>query len=164
MDDTWYWTTSQYADDDCAFGYFDYKIEDGVYTPITIILMRQGLAFAMPTTDGAQANAVFILDDGVEHAEFVPSVLGTVGKYNIKIGDYYILVDRSGNVTASKTATTDADLDLTVYSGGVTTGVVDLEPVEVVERNTGTFNILGQPVGDDYKGIVIKNGKKYLQR
>ena len=30
-------------------------------------------------------------------------------------------------------------------------------------RYTGTaFNILGQPVDSNYKGIVIKNGKKYM--
>lgn len=27
-----------------------------------------------------------------------------------------------------------------------------------------TYNISGQPVGPDYKGIVIKNGKKYIQK
>lgn len=33
------------------------------------------------------------------------------------------------------------------------------------EKEDGVaYNLAGQPVGDDYKGIVIKNGKKYLQK
>ena len=35
-----------------------------------------------------------------------------------------------------------------------------IQPVRSNER----FNILGQRVGDDYKGIVIQNGQKYLQQ
>ena len=30
-------------------------------------------------------------------------------------------------------------------------------------RLSTTYNLAGQPVGSDYKGIVIKNGKKYMQ-
>lgn len=30
--------------------------------------------------------------------------------------------------------------------------------------NDRTYNIVGQVVGDDYKGIVVKNGKKYYKR
>lgn len=32
------------------------------------------------------------------------------------------------------------------------------------EEDGVAYNLAGQPVGDDYKGIVIKNGKKYLQK
>lgn len=31
-------------------------------------------------------------------------------------------------------------------------------------ENAPAYNLLGQPVGDGYKGIVIKNGKKYLTK
>ncbi len=30
------------------------------------------------------------------------------------------------------------------------------------ERETPVYNVMGQPVGDNYRGIVIKNGKKYV--
>ena len=26
------------------------------------------------------------------------------------------------------------------------------------------YNLLGQPVGDGYKGVVIQNGQKYISR
>lgn len=32
------------------------------------------------------------------------------------------------------------------------------------EEDGVVYNLAGQPVGDDYKGIVIKNGKKYIQK
>ena len=37
----------------------------------------------------------------------------------------------------------------------------------VVERNDANapiFNLAGQRVGNDYKGVVIQNGKKYLNK
>ena len=45
----------------------------------------------------------------------------------------------------------------------------DEEPTEAVEnisvRNNGIrYNLLGQEVGEDYKGIVIMNGKKMIVR
>jgi hypothetical protein len=30
------------------------------------------------------------------------------------------------------------------------------------ERETPVYNVMGQPVGDNYRGIVIKNGKKFV--
>jgi hypothetical protein len=30
------------------------------------------------------------------------------------------------------------------------------------ERETQVYNVMGQPVGDNYRGIVIKNGKKFV--
>ena len=32
------------------------------------------------------------------------------------------------------------------------------------ETDTPTYNVMGMPVGDDYRGIVIKNGKKYIKK
>ncbi len=35
--------------------------------------------------------------------------------------------------------------------------------IKPVEGNGITYNLFGIPVGDDYKGIVIRDGKKYIQ-
>lgn len=44
-------------------------------------------------------------------------------------------------------------------------GIVDVvRDNECAPRRRGTFNLLGQPVGDGYRGIVIKDGKKVLRR
>ena len=44
----------------------------------------------------------------------------------------------------------------------VTSEVNEKEIVVGSERNTTTYNLMGVPVGDDYRGIVIKNGKKFV--
>jgi hypothetical protein len=59
--------------------------------------------------------------------------------------------------------TFDADgyvYELIVNQGEVETGV---ENVVAPEFNGKTFNLLGVEVDENYKGIVIKNGQKYIQ-
>ena len=33
-----------------------------------------------------------------------------------------------------------------------------------MKSNAATYNMAGQRVGKNYKGVVIKNGKKYMNR
>ena len=40
------------------------------------------------------------------------------------------------------------------------TGIIEVAVDPAVEGKRQRYNIMGQPVGDDYKGIVIENGKK----
>ena len=53
-----------------------------------------------------------------------------------------------------------------IYGFQFTTGGTDgIENVQVVKvQNNNIYNLQGQVVGDDYKGIVIKNGKKFLKK
>ena len=49
-----------------------------------------------------------------------------------------------------------------VFSEEIVTGIEDLN---AAQPKTGRrYNIMGQPVGKDYKGIVIQNGKKVIVR
>ncbi len=51
------------------------------------------------------------------------------------------------------------------YSGRVVTqGIADPVTVNMPKASNATYNLQGQRVGDDYKGIVIRGGKKYMQR
>lgn len=45
-----------------------------------------------------------------------------------------------------------------------TTGIDKTVVTKTVETDGATYNLAGQKVGKSYKGIVIKNGKKFLQR
>ena len=47
--------------------------------------------------------------------------------------------------------------------GIVTTAIADLK-AEADDVNAPTFNLAGQRVGADYKGVVIRNGKKFIRR
>lgn len=47
---------------------------------------------------------------------------------------------------------------------GVVSGIENVENNDIIEKNSPIYNIAGQVVTKDYKGIVIKNGKKYIQK
>lgn len=51
---------------------------------------------------------------------------------------------------------------LTVVRGGTPTGISNVEAS--ASAKTATFNLAGQQVSESYKGIVVKNGKKYLNK
>ena len=44
-------------------------------------------------------------------------------------------------------------------SNGISNAIVDEKPAD-----NRMFNLAGQQVGDDYKGIVIQNGKKFMKK
>lgn len=44
------------------------------------------------------------------------------------------------------------------------TGIFDVKAEQKQQNDGKVYNLSGQVVGKDYKGIVIKNGKKYLQK
>ena len=49
-----------------------------------------------------------------------------------------------------------------VFDLDATTGIQEMKVAKTV--NTGLYNLSGQRVGLNYKGVVIQNGKKYLQK
>ncbi len=69
-------------------------------------------------------------------------------------------------VTAGETANTyvfnmpanGVNVAVTVDEIGTITGIVDVNATQ--PKNGQRYNVMGQPVGNDYKGIVIENGKK----
>lgn len=48
----------------------------------------------------------------------------------------------------------------------ITTGTASIEDViaPAADENAPVYNVMGQRVGKDYKGLVIKNGVKYVQK
>ena len=70
----------------------------------------------------------------------------------------------SGNQILRITITgSNCDIDKLNIKLVQATGIEELEATQDKE-NIRTYNICGQPVGKNYKGIVIRNGKRYLQR
>lgn len=49
------------------------------------------------------------------------------------------------------------------YTVDTTNGIATVTPPSTSAKSTTTYNLAGQQVSDSYKGIVIKNGKKYLK-
>lgn len=56
-----------------------------------------------------------------------------------------------------------AKLSIGFYSDDSTTGISEVNAVNTVDDNK-TYNLAGQQVGNNYKGIVISNGKKYVKK
>lgn len=52
---------------------------------------------------------------------------------------------------------------LTVVRGGTPTGISNVESSASAKSST-LYNLAGQQVSESYKGIVVKNGKKYLNK
>jgi len=49
-------------------------------------------------------------------------------------------------------------------NGELPTGIQNIKAATKVIENNGIYNLAGQRVNENYKGIVIKNGKKYFQK
>ena len=63
----------------------------------------------------------------------------------------------------------DGTWTLTMPEGEVTISIYDpptgITHLEHKQTGKGTrYNLMGQPVGSDYKGIVIENGRKIIVR
>ena len=54
--------------------------------------------------------------------------------------------------------------DITLLEAGTVTGIETIKSTAVVDLNSAIFNAAGQQVSKDYKGLVIKNGKKMIQK
>lgn len=79
---------------------------------------------------------------------------------DIKVGDVVVVY---GKLTKFNT-TYELDLNNTLISlNGTTTGITNITTDEAA-KNAPVYNLAGQKVTKAYKGVVIKNGKKMIQK
>lgn len=77
----------------------------------------------------------------------------------IKVGDEVIVY---GTLTLYNN-TENEIADSQLYSiKSATTGITAITPDKAADENAPMYNLAGQRVGKGYKGVVIKNGKKYI--
>ena len=86
---------------------------------------------------------------------------GEIGFYKVNITDYWIYPFRAFINLASAPA--GARSLSIVFDDGETTGIADVKGKKEDVRSD-IFNLSGQRVGKDYKGVVIKNGRKMIQK
>lgn len=95
-------------------------------------------------TDNADETATLTNTDGTVSGEYIyASAEGKGGMYNA--------VDLTINIAFDPIATTE-------------TGINGVGATGKVSRDNAIYNIAGQRVDSDYKGLVVKNGKKILQK
>lgn len=101
------------------------------------------------TTIGGDSNYDYILSDG----SFYRANEGTVA-----VGKAYLHLDSdplAGSV--------DGKLSI-IFNDSETNGIKSIENRELRSEYSDYFNLAGQKVGKNYKGIVIVNGKKMLNK
>lgn len=59
---------------------------------------------------------------------------------------------------------TTAGSKLAINFGGETTGISKVATEQTAPENSAMYNLAGQRVSNSYKGIVIKNGKKFINK
>lgn len=111
--------------------------------------------------------------DDVKDNKFV----GVTAETSVSENIYVLYTDGTHEIGFYKTTASSFTVSAnTAYLPAGTTGAANLrfafgdeatgiETVETVATEEGaTYNVAGQQVDGNYKGIVIKNGKKYLQK
>jgi hypothetical protein len=76
----------------------------------------------------------------------------------------YTLTADADKLYLGRNGNTATYVTLLKVTRGGTTGIQQtIAPAKVIENNV-IYNLAGQRVNENYKGIVIKNGKKYIQK
>ena len=87
------------------------------------------------------------------------------GKYDAENVPTNIIFSNGGwPQTSSFTFVNGGFYTFSGLQGGVDTGVNTIKDNQKGAMNGRTFNLHGQQVAPNYRGVVIKNGKKYLNR
>lgn len=86
---------------------------------------------------------------------------GNVGFYQVE-GDTYVINPFRAFINLESAPTEARSLSI-VFDDGETTGIADVRGQKEDVRSD-IFNLSGQRVGKDYKGVVIKNGRKMIQK
>lgn len=98
------------------------------------------------TIKGDMEMTIYVLNKGSKGVGFYPLSLGTP----LEKGKCYLKVDAVAGAKGF------------IAIGGETTGISTVETEAT--GNGNIYNLAGQRVGKAYKGIVIKNGKKYINK
>ena len=106
----------------------------------------QGFATAIPLKEASQGHAVITQSE-------------TPGCYNIMVGLLYV-GDNGNDVTLGTEKEASNFVLESQHWTGIDDVIEDKTKEEVPSHLKGTFNLAGQRVGDDYKGFVIRDGKK----
>lgn len=89
--------------------------------------------------------------------------------------DYTFNADKQNDILVTYNGTTVSDIVNTFQMGAMpfqivskftapTTGISTVNSTESVKNDGKTYNLSGQQVDSSYKGVVIVNGKKFLQK
>jgi len=143
----------------------------GVYY---IVKASKAGTFNLGIKVGSGKNFYVCLADGTPLAN--TAISGTSADGALTLSDGYVLQvsgsDFEGECSVSFAAEADKEYyffctgsKLTFFGYTFTSGASGINTVKAVEAENGAaYNLAGQKVADDFKGVVIKNGKKMIQK
>ena len=127
----------------------------GTVSTITEISTQYGNATYNISDDGTTTNELVVF-----RGYYVGGEKFTLGD-EIEVGDEIVVY---GKLVLYNNTTPEINTGSSIYSvNGVTTGVNSITTDET-DSNAPVFNVAGQRVSNSFKGIVIKNGKKFMNR
>lgn len=140
-------------------------------TPVVVVVDGSSVESITATINGTETKAVQTSDDNALSGTYLPLSITTQN-------DTLTLGTDGTNAGFYKWAGSIQNKAFYIYSGGTQakgfafsfgdddpTGISEELIKEAVKELQGQrYNVQGQPVGADYKGIIIQNGKKYLQK
>lgn len=140
-------------------------------TPVVVVVDGSSVEYITATINGTETKAVQTSDDNALSGTYLPLSITAQN-------DTLTLGTDGTNAGFYKWAGSIQNKAFYIYSGGTQakgfafsfgdddpTGISEELIKEAVKELQGQrYNVQGQPVGADYKGIIIQNGKKYLQK
>lgn len=125
------------------------------------VISTDGYALAatdLTTNTSKDPNHNYILADGGDAPVFAPAAAGTIAA-----GKAYYSTRADKDTYASTGASASAK-GISLPLGVTPTGINSVVAEGTNVKNQNAYNIAGQRIGKDYKGLVIINGKKYIRK
>ena len=120
---------------------------------------------ALATDDAVSNLAISVTSDATEYAP-VELKSGSVFREKLNVVDNASNKGKEvllkGTITDYFSTTGVKDLVEAKLDGAVITGINDVKVVPADQENAPVFNLAGQKVNANYKGVVIKGGKKII--
>ncbi len=148
------------------------------YEPVTYVPANTGIilngtqgthvAVTIPSADAVGTN--LLVSTANEEHEVTAGEVGDVYAFGMKGGQVGFVKAEAGYTVAQGKSYLDLSkvgakgIDFIGLPGSETDGIRSIENSELRMDNNDYFNLAGQKVSKDYKGIVIVNGKKYLNK
>ncbi len=110
------------------------------------------------------SNDVFLFNEQVTLKAEKPFVYRNDAMKGINMQNITLLFDCGGNPANTTIYIANPVLRETGCDPEIVTGIRSIENSELRNANYDYFNLAGQKVSKDYKGIVIKNGKAVMNR
>ena len=110
-------------------------------------------------------NQIYDVPSGAQNGE---SFVVNLPKTSWPPGEIFFATETDdNNLTTEQVSTVNSKLwnikytDGTTYLGEQSTGIESIE-TDAANGNAPRYNLMGQPVDKNYRGVVIQNGKKTL--